>query len=241
MKNIDIICPSRGRPDNVKRLTEAFLRTRASKETRLWFVIDRNDPEMAGYQAARIWNGNNGVYGMIVDPQGWLGPTLNYAHQRIPVRDVVGFLGDDHLPETDAWDAHIARAVEETENAIVYPNDGHQGANLPTCVFMDAAVPNYMGYFVPPGLRHLYIDNAWKKLGEGLGTLRYLGHVRIAHKHPHAGQAEWDEHYARVNDPDVDARDREAFARWNGDRRGLYEAVKRVQSRTRRPELEQPW
>jgi hypothetical protein len=60
-------------------------------------------------------------------------------------------------------------------------------------------------------MKHLYLDNFWKALGEDLGNLAYLPQVIIEHLHPVAGKAEWDEGYRAVNAQEVYSFDRLMF------------------------------
>jgi radical SAM superfamily enzyme YgiQ (UPF0313 family) len=82
---------------------------------------------------------------------------------------------------------------------VAYGNDLLQSENLPTAVMLSKAIVSALGGMVPPKLRHLYLDNFWKRLGEDLGNLVYVPQVIIEHCHPLAGKAEWDEGYRLVN------------------------------------------
>jgi hypothetical protein len=76
---------------------------------------------------------------------------------------------------------------------------------------MSNAIVSALGGMVPPKLRHLYLDNFWKKLGEDLGNLVYLDQIIIEHCHPLAGKAEWDEGYRSVNAREVYSFDALAY------------------------------
>jgi hypothetical protein len=60
----------------------------------------------------------------------------------------------------------------------------------------------------------LYIDRAWKTLGEALGVLRYLPAVSVEHLHPSAGKGDWDEGYLAANSGAMFAHDKRAFEEW---------------------------
>jgi hypothetical protein len=76
---------------------------------------------------------------------------------------------------------------------------------------MQSRMIKALGFMAPPAMRHLYLDNFWKELGEAVGGLVYLPDVIIEHLHPVNGKAEWDERYRAVNAPDKDAADRQAW------------------------------
>jgi hypothetical protein len=126
----------------------------------------------------------------------------------------VGFMGDDHRPRSVGWDKAYLDALRELGTGIVYGNDLLQGENLPTQCAMTSDIIQALGYMAPPSLRHLYIDNFWKILGNGADCLRYLPDVIVEHVHPMAGKAEWDANYARVNSAQMYEHDKTAFEEW---------------------------
>lgn len=225
-KPLAVLVPTRGRPQNAARLQQAFADT-DSLNAALVFVVDADDPELPGYWEAA---GDRRIRHLTVhDGQGGTGMTaaLNYAAGVFAGEyDALGFMGDDHLPRTAGWDAHVLGALGTDEPRIVYGNDLLQGAALPTAAFMPSRLVRALGFMAPPVLRHLYVDNFWMELGEQLGTLRYLPDVVIEHLHPAAGKAAVDERYAAVNATEADAADREAWLRWRED--GLPAALRRV-------------
>lgn len=203
-----VIVPSRGRPQNIKALIEAWKAT--GSEVALIICVDADDPEIAGYEA--------------IDRPAWaflltsrvrrrLGQWLNdVAPMAATQHDIVGFMGDDHRPRTGGWQVYVERAA--VDGGVVYGNDLIQGANLPTAVFMDSRIVRTLGWFVVPGMTHLFMDNLWKTLGEQLGTLRYLPDVIIEHVHPIAGKAEWDQGYTEANAGHVWEHDEALYKEW---------------------------
>jgi hypothetical protein len=125
-------------------------------------------------------------------------------------------MGDDHRPRTAGWDENILDA--STPWSVVYGNDLFQGANIPTAVFIGSGLIRNLGYFNPPGLQHLYLDNSWKLYGEALGTLQYLPEVVIEHVHFLNGKAPKDALYAEVNAGSMYDHDRAAFEQWAANR-----------------------
>lgn len=189
-----VIVPSRGRPDNIKRLVQGF-RDTAKAKTHLLVAVDEDDPELDGYLEIETEPPH---FDIVVGPRLRLGGTLNeLAPRYVDEYKIIGFMGDDHLPRTVKWDTSIFQAM--TPAGVIYGNDLFQGPNLPTAVFMNSSVIETLGYFVPRGLTHLYFDNIWKDWGEGTDQLTYLSDVVIEHLHPAAGKAENDERYTEVN------------------------------------------
>jgi hypothetical protein len=204
-----MICPSRGRPENVARLLQAWAELTSSAE--LLIAVDDDDPQLEDYLALDPVPGSD----LVIGPRLRLGPTLNkLAAEYADLYFALGFLGDDHCPRTQGWDERLVEALRELGTGIVYGNDLFQGERLPTAVAMTSDIVRTLGYFVPPGMEHMFLDDYWKGLGQALGRLRYLPEVVIEHLHPIADKAEWDQRYYEVNAPEMYARDRQAFARW---------------------------
>lgn len=195
-----VIVPSRGRPQNIQRLLQAWTDTAATAQ--LEVAVDDDDPMLSEY--LRIMDHLEPEVGplahCVVGERLRLGPTLNArAVEAARLYRYVGFMGDDHLPRTNAWDDRITDHLADLRTGIVYGNDLLQGQALPTAVFMTADVIDTLGYFSPPELIHMYLDDAWKAWGEGMGRLRYLDDVVIEHMHPVAGKADGDVLYGESN------------------------------------------
>ena len=194
MNSILVIVPSRGRPDNIRRLIQGFHDTRELGAD-LLVAVDEDDPELENYLSIET---DEPWLEIQVGPRLRLGGTLNaLAPLYVDEYDIIGFMGDDHLPRTAGWDTAVSEAM--TPAGVVYGNDLIQGPNLPTAVFMNSNVVRALGYYVPLGMIHLYFDNTWKDWGHATDQLHYLDHVIIQHLHPLAGTAENDERYDEVN------------------------------------------
>lgn len=209
---IACMVPSRGRPQNVAELIEAWTTTTTGVygQPHLHIAIDDDDPELDGYLAidlpkfATLWRG----------PRRRLGGTLNWLAPILAQRcNVIGFMGDDHRPRSFGWDHQVERSIVAGDR-VVYGNDLVQGQNLPTAVFMDSRIVLATGYFVLPGQIHLWMDNYWKTLGEQLQSLTYLPDMIIEHVHPITGKVGWDEHYVANNASHVWENDERIYKEW---------------------------
>lgn len=207
--DLTMIVPSRGRPDNVQAVIEAFAKTRSRGGTLLVIGVDTDDPKLDEYEKVEELAPNQFVkfeYG----PRLRLGGTLNkLAVKYAKTCDLIGFMGDDHRPRTHGWDSSFAGRAYGEGTAVMYGNDLIQGKNLPTAVVMTSDIVNTIGYMVPPTMTHLFLDNFWLTLGQKLGRLYYLDDVVIEHVHPIAGKVEWDDGYREVNSGE----------QWNADER----------------------
>lgn len=236
MSDLCIVVPTRGRPGNLRELWAAFRETCTSR-TMLLAYADEDDPELSGYHAlAEEVQAAGQVPGpeffLVVGARLRLGPTLNLAAKHWAWSwPRMGFMGDDHRPRTRGWDTRYVEALDELGTGLVYGNDLIQGPNLPTQVAMTSDILLAIGHMVPPGLIHLYADNAWLALGRALDAITYLPDVVIEHCHPIAGRAAWDAGYAEANaDARADA-DRAVFEAWR--ERNLPVWVEKVQAMLR--------
>lgn len=215
-----MIVPSRGRPENVAELLRVWQRT-VTGSSMLLVAVDDDDPELQGYGAlaADVW--------VEFGPRRRVAPTLNhYAMQCASEHFAIGFMGDDHRPRTKGWDRRFAETLYDRGYGVVYGDDLFQHDRLPTAVAVSSNIVQALGYMVPPGLIHMYMDNFWYDLGAQLGCLRYLPDVVIEHIHPLAGKVEWDSGYREANAPSMYAHDQQAYANWAVEE--SYEALKRV-------------
>ena len=204
-----VIVPSRGRPENIRLLMAAWSGTRTYAQ--LLVVVDDDDPEVDAYRD--VMGDAPDWASLEVTPRKRLGPTLNeYAVRNAPLYDVLGFMGDDHRPHTHGWDRRFSVAIAQAGGVgLAYGNDLIQGANLPTAVWMSSCIVETLGYMVPPGMTHLYLDDFWKALGMRLGKLAYLSDVVIEHMHPIAAKASWDDTYRECNSGEMYENDGKVF------------------------------
>lgn len=217
-----VIVPSRGRPQNIRRLLDAWEDTNAMAT--LVVAVDDDDPQLDNYIDAMKHAPNDEQFQLHIGRRLRLAGTLNHvANERVNREgalgsDIIGFMGDDHVPRTFKWDLEIEVTFSARGIGVVYGNDLIQGPNLPTAVFMSAAIIRALGYMVPSGLTHMYLDNTWKVWGEGMGRLTYLHHTIIEHMHPIAGKAEWDDRYVEVNAGRQYAADEAAYRNYLASR-----------------------
>lgn len=201
------IVPTRGRNENAIRLLEAINAT--ADFTELVFAVDSDDLKTYNGLMAEVAGVNN-VKVVVANPMG-MNATLNHwANWFAPDYDYITFMGDDHLPQTPGWDTQLAKAIGD-KPGIAYGNDLLQGKNLPTAVTISAGIVEALGWMAPPPLKHLFMDNFWLELGEGLENVNYLPDVIIEHLHYTNGKAEADERYLAVNNSIIHLADEEYF------------------------------
>lgn len=208
--SVVVLCPTRGRPTAALEVLDTFFDTKADEFTEIQFVVDSDDPELPEYQrltAGRV---------MVAPVPSNMVKALNWAALEIlagpDCPEILGFIGDDHRFRSDGWDTIVNAALAEP--GIAYGDDLYQRQNLPTQVFISAKIVHALGWMALPVCRHLYVDDAWARLGAAIDNLIYMPEVVIEHMHPLAGKGEWDEGYRRVNDQSMYNADWIVFEAW---------------------------
>lgn len=221
-----MIVPSRGRPGNVRALREAWKATSTARSG-FCVLVDGDDPCREEYVADA-----ETVVGAVLVAEGErqrIGPLINSVAPHVADGcRAIGFMGDDHRPRTKGWDAVMLSALDQLGAGIVYGDDLIQRENLPTAFAMTSSIVRALGWMVPPGLEHLYIDDSVLALGREIGRIQYLPGVIIEHMHPIAGKAEWDDTYREANDGGQYVRDKIAYETWRRDH--LAGDVERLQA-----------
>lgn len=219
-----VLLPSRGRPKGASAAIASFYDTVSLIDTKIVLILNRDDPELGEYYKL------NEDYITLPDHYNTLTKKLNYGADILSKEsNILGFIADDNRFRTSSWDAYITQALSKP--GLAYGNDLYQGQGLPTSVFISTEIYKALGWFALPTSDHMYLDNAWKTLGERLGRLVYLPDVVIEHLHPVVGKGEWDETYMLSNTNERLTKDREAFENWaineiDYDIQRINEAVK---------------
>lgn len=233
MPDLAILVPTRGRPENIRKVISAWDFTNAWDHADLILAVDADDPEISGYQAI-LEETNNPDTGrqlfLLVKIPVW--EPMVHKLNRVSVQAAkeyfaLGFAGDDHLPQTIGWARRYLTVLRELGTGMVYGDDGYQGKKLSTEWAITSDVVRALGRMVPADVEHMYCDNAMMDLFGGAGALKHLPEIRIEHMHPIVGKAETDEQYQRVNHRDQFRKDRNAYESWkNGQMSADVAAVR---------------
>jgi hypothetical protein len=211
-----VIVPSRGRPKRAVNMVQSVKDT-ASQDVRVVVVVDPDDPTLPDYRRK--------VKDLVVLPERLrYSASLNLIAREVwDTEDILGAYGDDVIFRTKGWDD----AVRAAPPGIVFGNDLAHGSGWPTAVWMSSPIAKALGWLALPECRHLYVDNAWKAIGDATGILTYLPEVIVEHMHEVYGKAPKDQTYIDVYD-DNGARDYVAWKAWEQD--GLADAIERVRA-----------
>lgn len=229
MTDLVVIVPTKGRPESVRLVVDAWRATGAFDEgAALTFAVDDDDPTLPRYiqafNAARasepypppdIRLCHCGTWEPMVPKLNRVAQAELGLEQGAPA--MLAFMGDDHRPRTPGWAARYVEALRALGTGIVYGDDLVQGEKLPTQWAMTSDIVTALGRMVPADVEHLYCDNSILDLGRAADCIRYLPDVVIEHAHPVAGRGAWDAGYERVNARAQYAKDHAAYARWKSE------------------------
>lgn len=243
MPELAIIVPTRGRPENVRKVIAAWDFTNAWEVADLVLATDGDDPEIKRYWSIVVGLEHFKAGDLrTIELPVWMPMVHKLNAVAMILSDegshfAIGFAGDDHLPQTIGWAQTYLRELHALKTGMVYGDDGYQGKKLCTEWAMTADVVRTLGRMVPAPVEHMYCDNSVLDLFTGAGAVTHLPGVRIEHFNPYAGQkAPMDEQYKRVNSREQFKRDKASYDKWrNGQMSEDVAAVKALQPNRKAP------
>ncbi len=206
-----VIIPTRGRPDSIPAIIEAWDATEATAH--VLFAVDTDDPELAAYKKhAAALKGDQRIRFTFGKRRRLVGTLNQQALKAAKSYRFLSFMGDDHRPRPAErpWDERFRECLSGGPG-IVYGNDLLQGEAMPTAVAMTSDIVEALGYMCPPSMVHLCVDLCWLDWGKGMERITYLPDVIIEHLHPANGKAQSDAGYEEVNGPEMVTADSAAY------------------------------
>jgi hypothetical protein len=204
-----VIIPTRGRPQAVPELVKAWDDTGAIAD--LLFAVDTDDPEVAAYKKHAAALKDEGRFRFTFGKRRRLVGTLNQqAVKAAKTYRFLAFMGDDHRPRTQGWDARFRECLSGGPG-IAYGNDLLQGEKMATAVAMTSDIVATLGYMAPPAFVHLCVDLVWLDWGRGMQRITYLHDLILEHLHPAAQKASMDAVYEECNSPQQVGADGAAY------------------------------
>lgn len=152
-------------------------------------------------------------------PEGWhvhvcmcngLSELYNESYKYHPNEPFYGFIADDVVPLTDAWDVKLIEAARRDGMAV--PAGGHDASGAPHFV-LGGDLARSVGWLSLPGLDRLYIDTVWQRIAESRGALRRMPDVVLEHRHFSNGKALMDSTYRKHKK----AQDKLIYDNWRSE------------------------
>lgn len=178
------ILPSRGRPEACRALLAAMV----ARGMRSGGVIGVNAddaalteyeelPLPAGWRVMRVFAG---VVGMA--------EACRQAFREEPDAPWYGIITDDHGVETDGFELALMQAAGawgfSSGNDLWHSHADPAVSRMQGAMVIGGDLVRALGYIVPEGFGHLYIDDVWEAIGRQIGNWRVVMGVITAHNHP---------------------------------------------------------
>lgn len=186
---ISILLPTRGRPDNVRRILDSAYRT---AETDVEFCVYLDEDDRTRHETQRLLS--SGCQATWVEgPRVVLSEMWNRCWE-LARYDVAMHCGDDIVFRTSGWDQRVLDEFERHPDRLVFVHgdDGFQRGNIGTHGFLHRRWIETVGYFVPPYFSSDFNDLWLSEVADALDRRVYLPNVYTEHMHPAAGKGEWD-------------------------------------------------
>lgn len=171
---ISALCPTRGRPHNMRKVSES---AKASSNIELIFAIDNDD-----FNSINCAKELSASY--IVSPRRkHLSENYNELYNKCS-GDIILLLGDDVEFKTPNWDSIIYSVFDEYQDKIVlvFGDDGHLHDEIAIHPFVHRNWINKLGYLAPPNLSR-HIDRWLWDIAVAAKKTRYVPEVLIYHPH----------------------------------------------------------
>lgn len=221
---ISLLVPTRGRPENMRRLVNSA-RDTADYPVPVVFYIDEDD-------TASAQEADDLCCDSVVGPRIVLSQMWNECY-RLSTTDINMHCGDDIVFQTPSWDRIVEEMFDQFPDkiALVYGDDGFQGEQLATHSFQHRNWTDTLGYFVPPYFSSDYNDTWLTDVATMIGRKIYLPQVVTEHMHPAANKGTWDsthqERLARHERDNVGALYESLLSKREDDARKLQEFIER--------------
>jgi len=194
---ISILCPTRGRPENVLRKIESVFKTATKPNlVEIIFYVDSDD---LTFPNSKITNSNVKV---VTGPRMWLSILQNvlYTHA---TGEILMYTGDDVIFESQSWDQIIREEFDSSIDKLilVYGSDGgFYGERIALHGFLHRNWIDAVGCWVQPG-RAVPYDFWLTETARQLGKLRYREDLKFTHLHFRQGDkaSKFDSTYAAVS------------------------------------------
>lgn len=191
---ISVLCPTRGRPNQVRELIHTALLTAAHPDQiQFVFYVDEDDKHGAETTGILEHFDPHPTSVVVSGPRIVLSAMWNQCYEQAQA-DVLMQCGDDIRFRTRGWDAAVLAQFLRFPDRIVlvHGQDGIQGATIATHGFIHRRWVQQIGYFVPPLFASDYNDLWLTYVADQLGRRVYLPDVYTEHMHPVAGKGPWD-------------------------------------------------
>lgn len=126
-------------------------------------------------------------------PRGWsaiqtperreLAGALTYAGAVFPSLDWYGVISDGVRPLSQGWDRRLLAACAGKNFVSCSDSGWRDDTRMAGILVVPGWIIRAMGYWFPPGMKHLWTDDCWEQIAGALGNWVYAEDVRCVDNH----------------------------------------------------------
>lgn len=181
MTKIALLCPTRGRPQQIYRMIRSVERT-TTTPVMVSLYLSNDDPALPEYDKLNLTLDDDTI--AMVGPSA----TTVHAWNKLAVdpllKDVKLFMlgADDIVFETPGWDAALIKHYEGLENKIhVYHLQDSRDADGTPHPIVTREWINALGYAFPPIFLHWYVDTWTVGIASSVDAFTHLKGFSLVH------------------------------------------------------------
>lgn len=186
MNKLAILCPTKGRPENLKRLQESFDKTQTGFAD-LFPIIDKDELDLYNRKDA-----------IVSEAQSYFCSKLNGAVQSVQDYDFVAIIGDDVIIHTEGFDKILVDEFNNSKWQILHCEDNMHHDKFANHWIVRMELVQEFGFMMPPVLQHMFGDNFWTQIGKESNSIKFMPNILWEHLHWVNRKAKMDDTYKRA-------------------------------------------
>lgn len=206
MRNLLVICPSRGRPHRIMGMINSFDETTDPSYTKLIVLLDKDDPSVDQYMEVLPPHVGIRVYDRTGD-KTLTTEIINRAFTEFKDYPYFSVTNDDIHYKTVGWDKALTQPLKiscgQDDTMVAKYGDRYIGncnpGTFPITSVIDGDIVRAIGWLQHPDLRHTCGDNIWYWIGKRSDSLYSNTKYHTEHHSPYFGLGENDETYKNCN------------------------------------------
>jgi len=218
-KTFSIICPSRKRPESLKRLLDSIRNTANNLNTvEVLVYLDDDDDvtnpsDFSSYNFVKFYRG----------ARVWMSLAQNFLYSK-STGSILMACADDFVFRTENWDSLVLQTFLSKKDKfwLIYGNDlGKHAGKISTHFFLHRDWPTTLGYWVNPGRNSLW--DLWVyEIATDLNRVYYLKDLILEHlnfRQSTSTEVIVDETTIEITDSHTSFRPRETYKLLERERR----------------------
>lgn len=195
MTTISLICPTRGRPQQLRRMWDSARKT-AADDSRIILRFGIRHEEQAEY--AKVQDGMSSMYVMHDFPTVHCSNMIGERAMDDQITKLFFMVGDDAVFTTPHWDKALREHYEALENKIhVYSLLDSRDPNGTPHPIVTREYIKAIGFFMPPIFLHWYADSWTVDIAKSSNCFTHIKDYMLFHDKP-SDRGQPDETHNRI-------------------------------------------